>query len=57
MSHNPFDPKVTYENDMEDFKLPYRLQSKTDLEVMTDKYSRLRKSTYGSIVRLGIAYG
>lgn len=52
---NPLRRKVEYENDLDDFQLPYRLQSRTDLEVMTNKYNRLRKSSYGYIVRLGIA--
>jgi len=45
---------MEYENDMEDFKLPYKLQSKTDLEVMKDKYKKLIKSTYAYVVRLGL---
>jgi len=57
MNVNPFDSNTRYENDMDDFKLPYQLQSKTDLEVMSVKYMRLRKSSYKYIVRLGIAYG
>lgn len=44
-----------YESDMEDFKLPYQLQSRTDREVMEDKYKKLNKVSYGYIVRLGIA--
>lgn len=57
MNYNPFDSKIVYQNDPDDFKLPYRLQSRTDTEVMMDKYNRLRKATRGYIVRLGIAYG
>lgn len=45
---------IQYENNIEDFQLSYRLQSRTDIEVMTLKYNRLRKSSYGYIVRLGI---
>lgn len=45
---------MAYENDLEDFKLPYQLQSKTDLEVMELRYKKLIKSTYGYIVRTGI---
>ncbi len=52
---NPFSSDLVYENDPDDFKLPYRLQSRTDIEVMTEKYSRLRKFTHSYIVRLGIA--
>lgn len=54
MNYNPFDDSVRYENNLEDFKLPYTLQSKTDLEVMQRRYQELTKSTYGYIVRLGI---
>ena len=45
---------MEYENDLEDFKLPYRLQSRTDLEVMKARYKKLIKSTYGYIVRTGL---
>lgn len=54
MNHNPFDRKTRYENDLADFKLPYALQSKTDVEVMKRRYQELTKSSYGCIVRLGI---
>lgn len=54
MNYNPFDDTVRYENNLEDFKLPYTLQSKTDIEVMQRRYQQLTKSTYGCIVRLGI---
>lgn len=46
--------KKTYENDPEDFQIPYSLYGKTDLEVMSYKYDRLRKTSYGYIVRLGL---
>lgn len=56
MNRNPFqNESITYENDLEDFKLPYKLQSKTDVEVMQRRYMNLTKSTYGYIVRCGIA--
>lgn len=45
---------IVYENDLEDFKLPYKLQSKTDIEVMQCRYENLTKTTYGYIVRLGL---
>lgn len=54
MNHNPFDDSVRYENDLNGFKLPYTLQTKTDREVMKRRYQELTKSTYGCIVRLGI---
>lgn len=54
MNSNPFAPNTAYVNDLEDFKLPYRLVSKTDEEIMKDKYIKLRKSSDGYIVRLGI---
>lgn len=44
-----------YQNDPEDFQMPYRLYGKTDLEVMAQKYDRLRKASYGYIFRLGIS--
>lgn len=56
MLHNPFDSTNQYENDLEDFKLPYKLQSKTDIEVMQRRYQELVKSTHKYIVRLGIMY-
>jgi hypothetical protein len=54
MNYNPFDGQTLFENNLEDFKLPYKLQSKTDMEVMQRRYQELTKSTYGCIVRLGI---
>lgn len=45
---------MEYESDLEDFKLPYKLQSKTDVEVMKDRYKKLIKSTYGYVVRTGL---
>ncbi|MBE9210231.1 hypothetical protein IQ244_27785 [Nostoc sp. LEGE 06077] len=38
-------------NDEADFKMPYRIVGKTDLEVMRDKYQRLHNDSYGLIVR------
>lgn len=38
-------------NDLEDFKMPYRIVGKTDLEIMQDKYQRLHNNSYGLIVR------
>lgn len=43
-----------YINDPEGLIIPYKLCGRTDLETLTDKYNRLRKSFYGYIVRLGI---
>lgn len=54
ITYNPFDGTARYENDLNDFYLPYTLQSKTDVEVMKRRYQNLTKSTYGYIVRLGI---
>lgn len=54
MLYNPFDDSVRYENNLEDFKLPYSLQSRTDTEVMQRRYQELVKNTYGYVVRLGI---
>ncbi|PIG90815.1 hypothetical protein CSQ79_24520 [Gloeocapsopsis sp. IPPAS B-1203] len=52
--NNPFSNQI-YENDPDGFLMPYKLVGKTDLEVMKHKYMRLRKASYGYIVRLGIA--
>ncbi|MCC5641261.1 hypothetical protein LC593_36790 [Nostoc sp. CHAB 5844] len=38
-------------NDEVDFKMPYRIIGKFDLEVMRDKYQRLHNDSYGLIVR------
>ena len=56
MQTNPFDTTQQYVVDMEDYKLPYRLISKTDDEVMKRKYQGLTKSTHKYVVRLGIGY-
>lgn len=55
MNINPFkNSSGSFESDLEDFKSPYKLQSKTDIEVMQQKYMKLTKSTYGYIIRTGI---
>lgn len=36
---------------MDDFKMPYRLYGRTDLEVMIDKYQRLNNQSHGLTVR------
>lgn len=51
MSINPFNPRIIYENDMDDFKMPYRLYGQTDLEVMTAIYQRLHNRSTGETVR------
>lgn len=56
VNYNPFDSSNQFENDLEDFKLPYKLQSKTDIEVMQRRYQNLTKSTYKYIVRTGISH-
>lgn len=55
MQKNPFKPELFYENDLDDFKMPYKIYGKTDMEIMKDKYMKLRKSSHGYIVRLGIS--
>lgn len=55
MKFDPLKTDMTFDNDPEDFQMPYRLHGNTDLEVMTNKYNRLRKTSYTYIVRLGIA--
>lgn len=54
MEANPFQSGVIYENDPEDFIIPYKLYGKIDEEVLKAKYTKLRKASYGYIVRLGI---
>lgn len=54
MQNNSFENTSIYENDPEGLIVPYRLVSRTDKEVITEKYMKLRKSSYGYIVRLGI---
>lgn len=55
MSKPYFTEGITYENDIEGFIMPYKLCSRTDVELMKEKYFKLRKISYGYIVRLGIA--
>jgi len=55
MNFNLLKTDLAFENDPEDFQMPYRLYGKTDLEVMASKYDRLRKTSHSYIVRLGIA--
>ncbi len=52
MITNPFAPNIQYENDMDDFKMPYRMYGKTDLEIMIMRYKRLSNSTHGLVMRL-----
>lgn len=52
MIDNPFASNIQFENDMDDFKMPYRLYGKTDLEIMTMRYKKLSNNTNGLIVRL-----
>lgn len=56
MITNPFSSNLFYENDPEGFIMPYKLQGRIDTEIMLDKYNRLKKTSYGYIVRLGIGF-
>jgi len=38
-------------NDLDDFKMPYKVYGKFDLEVMIDKYHRLNNKSKGLMVR------
>jgi hypothetical protein len=38
---NPFKSPYLIINDLADFKLPYQIAGKIDLEVMTDRYNHL----------------
>lgn len=52
MNKNIFDSSVEFVNDLADFKMPYKLYGKTDLEVMEAKYSKLSGRSHGLITRL-----
>lgn len=52
MLSNPFDFNIKFENNMDDFKMPYGLYGKTDLEIMMMKYKKLTNNSHGLIVRL-----
>lgn len=54
MNINLLQANTEYINNPDDFKMPYKLYGPVDLEVMLEKYNRLRKASYGYIVRLGI---
>lgn len=54
MGNNPFNENVVYANDPEGLIIPYKLCGRTDLEIMTAKYNRLRKASHGLFIRLGI---
>jgi hypothetical protein len=41
MLKNPFVRYFKVTNDLEDFKMPYQIYGKNDLEIMLDKYNRL----------------
>lgn len=52
MLPNPFAEDTQYQNDLRDFKMPYRLYGRTDLEITKRKYQELSNFSYGLIVRL-----
>ncbi len=41
MLKNPFERIFEVVNDSDDFKMPYQVYGKVDLEIVTDKYNRL----------------
>lgn len=43
----------TIQNDLLDFKMPYRIHGKIDEEIMIDKYQRLKNQSRGLHCRLG----
>lgn len=51
---NPFDTQVRYENDIEDFKIPYKIYSKLDAAILARKYMQLRKRSKPYNARLGV---
>jgi hypothetical protein len=52
MNKDLLETNVEYLNDPDDFKMPYRLYGKTDLENMLHRYQKLSNRGYGLIVRL-----
>ncbi|NER26448.1 MAG: hypothetical protein F6J89_02175 [Symploca sp. SIO1C4] len=44
---------LVFENDLEDFKLPYLIVGKLDREIMQQRYVHLQKKSYGVISRTG----
>lgn len=52
MLSNPFDFNINTINNIDAFKMPYKLYGKTDLEVMKRKYMRLSNRSHGLIIRL-----
>jgi len=52
MEYNPYQFNVLLENDLDSFKMPYKLYGRTDLENMINKYLRLDNRSRGAIARL-----
>lgn len=53
MNVNPFSQKaVIYQNDLDDFKMPYKIYGIVDAEVMVRRYLSLHNNSHGVIVRL-----
>lgn len=44
-------------NNLYEFKLGWKHITRTDLEVMLDRYQRRQKVTRGNYIRLGFFYG
>lgn len=54
MLKNPFEPGLNHINDMEDLKVPYRFYGKVDRETTIYRYLKLKKSSHGYVIRLGL---
>lgn len=51
MLKNPFERILEVTNDPDDFKVPYKIYGRTDLEVMLDKYNRLTNNAKHPLVQ------
>jgi hypothetical protein len=51
MLKNPFVRYFEIINDPDDFKMPYQIYGKIDLELLTDKYNRLTNQSKHPLVR------
>jgi len=52
MAKNPYSLRVSFINDLEDFKMPYGSYTPTDQEVMKRRYQELNNYSHGAKVRL-----
>lgn len=50
MLKNPFVHWIEWENDPDDFKMPYTSYGNTDLEIMQDKYNKLTNRSKNPLI-------